>query len=185
MRNVILSAAISFDGFIEGPNGEIDWIIFGDTEGGSDLMELVEEIDTVLYGRVSYEMWGNPEITDQSSDFEKNFYGAIGKMDRYVFSRTKTEFGGNPTVISGGIAELIRDLKSRPGKNIWLYGGASLVTTFMNLDLVDEFWLGVMPVILGKGKPLFENVEQRHRLRLKESKTSPSGVISVRYETVR
>ena len=185
MRNVILSAAISFDGFIEGPNGEIDWIIFGENEGPSDLMQLIEEIDTVLYGRVSYEMWGNPEITEQSSDFEKNFYGPLLKMDRYVFSRTKTEFDGNAKVVSDNIAELVTDLKSRPGKNIWLYGGASLVTTFMNLDLVDEFWLGVMPVILGKGKPLFTDVEQRHRLRLKESKTSPSGVISVRYETVR
>lgn len=185
MRNVILSAAISFDGFIEGPNGEIDWIIFGENEGPSDLMQLIEEIDTVLYGRVSYEMWGNPEITEQSSDFEKNFYGPLLKMDRYVFSRTKSEFDGNAKVVSDNIAELITDLKSRPGKNIWLYGGASLVTTFMNLDLVDEFWLGVMPVILGKGKPLFTDVEQRHRLRLKESKTSPSGVISVRYETVR
>ena len=185
MRNVILSAAISFDGFIEGPNGEIDWIIFGDNEGPSDLMQLVEEIDTVLYGRVSYEMWGNPEITEESSEFEKSFNGAISKMDRYVFSRTKTEFEGNAQVVSDNIAELVTDLKSRPGKNIWLYGGASLVTTFVNLDLVDEFWLGVMPVVLGKGKPLFTDVEQRHRLRLKESKTSPSGVISVRYETAR
>ena len=185
MRNVILSAAISFDGFIEGPNGEIDWIIFGDSEGPSDLMQLVEEIDTVLYGRVSYEMWGNPEITEESSEFEKSFNGAISKMDRYVFSRTKTEFEGNAQVVSDNIAEFVTDLKSRPGKNIWLYGGASLVTTFMNLDLVDEFLLGVMPVVLGKGKPLFTDVEQRHRLRLKESKTSPSGVISVRYETAR
>lgn len=185
MRNVILSAAISFDGFIEGPNGEIDWIIFGENEGPSDLMQLIDEIDTVLYGRVSYEMWGNPEITEESSEFEKNFYGPLLKMDRYVFSRTKSEFDGNAKVVSDKIADLVTDLKSRPGKNIWLYGGASLVTTFMNLDLVDEFWLGVMPVILGKGKPLFTDVEQRHRLRLKESRTSPSGVISVRYETIR
>ena len=56
MRKIILSAAISFDGFIEGPNGEIDWILFGENEGASDLMQLVDEIDTVLYGRVSYEM---------------------------------------------------------------------------------------------------------------------------------
>ncbi|HEX6279198.1 MAG TPA: dihydrofolate reductase family protein [Pyrinomonadaceae bacterium] len=185
MRNVILSAAISFDGFIEGPNGEIDWIIFGDDEGGSDLMELIGEIDTVLYGRVSYEMWGNPVITEESSEFEKNFYGRLLEMDRYVFSRTKTEVEGNATVVSDGIVDLVEDLKSRPGKNIWLYGGASLVTTFMNLDLVDEFWLGVMPVILGKGTPLFQDVEQRHKLRLKSSKASKSGVIGVRYETVR
>ncbi len=185
MRKVILSAAISFDGFIEGPSGEIDWITFGDEDGASDLMELVSVIDTVLYGRVSYEMWGNPEITGISSDFEKDFYGAISKMDRYVFSRTTTDFDGNPTVVKDDVAALMRDLKSKPGKNIWLYGGSSLVTTFMNLDLVDEFWLGVMPVVLGQGKPLFQNVEQRHQLKLKQSTASKSGAIGVRYETVR
>ena len=142
-------------------------------------------IDTVLYGRISYEMWGSPEITEKSSEFEKKFYGAIGKMDRYVFSRTRTEFKGDPIVVRDVAADLIRDLKSRPGKNIWLYGGASLVTTFMNLDLVDEFWLGVMPVILGQGKPLFQNVEQRHKLKLKRSTASKSGAIGVRYETLR
>lgn len=130
-------------------------------------------------------MWGNPTITDESSEFEKSFNGAIAKMDRYVFSTTKTEFEGGASVVGDDIAGFVRDLKSRPGKNIWLYGGASLVTTFMNLDLVDEFWLGIMPVILGKGKALVQDVEQRHRLRLKESKTSPSGVISVRYEIIR
>src|SRR5690606_33337550 len=116
---------------------------------------------------------------------EKSFNGAIAKMDRYVFSTTKTEFEGGASVVGDDIAGFVRDLKSRPGKNIWLYGGASLVTTFMNPDLVDEFWLGIMPVILGKGKALVQDVEQRHRLRLKESKTSPSGVISVRYEIIR
>jgi len=185
MRKVILSAAISFDGFIEGPRGEIDWIIFGDKEGASDLLELVDDIDTVIYGRVSYEMWGNPEMTEESSDFERRFNGAISKMDRYVFSTTKTEFEGNARVLNGGAAELVYDLKKTPGKNIWLYGGSKLITTFMNLDLVDEFWLGVMPVILGQGKPLFHDVEHRHRLRLKYSKSSPSGAIGVRYETVR
>jgi len=185
MRKVILSAAISFDGYIEGPNGEIDWITFGDEDGASDLMELVGAIDTVIYGRISYEMWGNPKITDESSEFEKNFNGAIAQMDRYVFSTTKTEFEGNARVVKDNAAELIKELKSKSGKNIWLYGGSSLVTTFMNLDLVDEFWLGVMPVILGQGKPLFSDVEQRHRLKLKQSKASKSGAIGVRYETVR
>lgn len=82
MRKVILCLAVSFDGFIEGPNGELDWIVF-DKDGGSDLMSFVEEIDSIFYGRVSYEMWGNPPITDESSDFERSFYGALAKMNRY------------------------------------------------------------------------------------------------------
>lgn len=184
MRKIVLCVAISFDGFIEGPNGEIDWIVF-DSEGGSELTEFIQGIDAVLYGRISYEMWGNPELTHSSSEFEKTFYGALSKMDRYVFSGTKTEFDGNPTVVSSDITELIQKLKQQPGKNIWLYGGASLITTFMNLDLVDEFRLAVMPVILGQGKPLFKDIEKRLKLKLIEVRSSTAGVLGITYEGAR
>lgn len=184
MRKIVLCLAVSFDGFIEGPNGELDWIVF-DAEGGSALTDFIQEIDTVLYGRISYEMWGNPPITDSSSEFEKNFYGSLAKMNRYVFSNSKDEFEGNPTVVRSDIPELIKKLKQQPGKNIWLYGGAGLITTFMNLDLVDEFRIAVMPVILGKGKPLFKDIENRTKLRLVDITTSTAGVLGIHYETVR
>lgn len=176
--------AMSFDGFIEGPNGEIDWIVF-DAEGGSDLTAFIKEIDTVIYGRISYEMWGNVELTEESSEFEKSFYGDLYKMDRYVFSRTSTELSGNAMLVNSGAAELVADLKSKPGKHIWLYGGANLITTFMNLDLVDEFRMAVMPVVLGQGKPLFENIEHAHKMRLDSVDRSSSGVISLTYEVLR
>lgn len=184
MRKIILCLAISFDGFIEGPNGELDWIVF-DGESGSALTDFIKEIDTVLYGRVSYEMWGNPELTEESSEFEKTFYGALAGMDRYVFSTTKTEFDGAPTVVSGDIPELVQKLKQQPGKNIWLYGGAGLITTFMNLDLVDEYRIAVMPVIIGEGKPLFKAIRESHKLRLVGVEPSTSGVLEIHYEAVR
>lgn len=184
MRKVILCLAVSFDGFIEGPNGEIDWIVF-DKDGGSDLMSFVDEIDTVFYGRVSYELWGNPPITDASSDFERSFYGALKKMDRYVFSTTKTELEGNPTVVSSRIEKLVRDLKQKPGKHIWLYGGSDLIRTFMNHDLVDEYRIAIMPSIIGEGKPLFSGIVSQHKLRLIEATPSNSGVLAVKYEAKR
>ncbi len=184
MRKIILCLAVSFDGFIEGPNGEIDWIVF-DKDGGDDLNTLLKEIDTVLYGRVSYEMWGNYALTDSSSEFEKEFYGKLNKMDKYVFSSTKDKFDGNPIVVRSGIEKTIQDLKEKPGKNIWLYGGGGLITTFMNLGLVDEFRIAVMPVILGEGKPLFKEIKNRLKLKLKEVRTSDSGVMLVCYDAVR
>lgn len=184
MRKVILCLAVSFDGFIEGPNGEIDWIVF-DSEGGSDLTDFIQEIDTVLYGRISYEMWGNPPITESSSEFEKNFYGALRQMDRYVFSTANDKFDGDPTVIRNGIPELVEKLKKQDGENIWLYGGASLITTFMNLNLVDEYRIAVMPVIIGRGKPLFRDIENRHKLKLLSVKPSTAGVLGLHYEASR
>ena len=79
----------------------------------------------------------------------------------------------------------MEEIKQQSGKNIWLYGGASLITTFLNLDLIDEYHLSIQPVILGKGKPLFQNVEQRHKLKLLSVKGSPSGVTLLIYETDR
>jgi dihydrofolate reductase len=184
MRKIILCLAVSFDGFIEGPNGELDWLVF-DEEGGSELTHFIQEIDTILYGRISYEMWGNYPITDSSSEFEKTFYGALAKMDRYVFSRSKNEFEGNPTVVKSDIPELIQKLKQQSGKNIWLYGGASLITSFMNLDLVDEYRIAIMPVIIGKGKPLFKDIDGRHKLKLVSITPSTAGVLGVHYEAVR
>lgn len=186
MRKIILCLAVSLDGFIEGPDGELDWIVF-DSEGGSALTDFIKEIDTVFYGRISYEKWGNPPITEESSEFEKSFYGALKKMDRYVFSTTKGEFEGEPTVVGedDNIAELVEDLRGKPGKNMWLYGGAELVTAFMNLDLVDEYRIAVMPVIIGKGKPLFKDIEGRHKLKLIKANTSTAGILELHYEADR
>ena len=77
------------------------------------------------------------------------------------------------------------EIKQQKGKNIWLYGGAKLVTTFLNLDLIDEYKLAVHPVILGKGKPLFQNIEDRHKLILIDVKSYKSGVIMLTYQTDR
>lgn len=180
MRKIILTLAVSLDGFIEGPNREIDWIEFT-PETGDALGKFLEEIDTVLYGRISYEMWGTFTPADEASEFEKDFYRKLDKMTKYVFSTSKTEFEGNPIVLSAEIKETIEDLKRQPGKHIWLYGGASLISTFVNLDLVDEFRLAIFPVILGAGNPLFKDIEHRVKLKLLKVADSKMGVAELHY----
>jgi len=181
MRKVILSLAASFDSLIEGPNGEIDWLPFNE-EAGAIISTFLQEIDTVLYGRVSYEAWGAYTPPADSSDFEKDIYNTLDKMTKYVFSTTATSFAGNPTVVSSNVKEVVENLKKQPGKNIWLYGGANLITTFLNLDLVDEFRVAIAPIILGAGKPLFKDINHRVPLKLVEVKTYESGMIEVIYQ---
>ena len=181
MRKIILSLAVSLDGFIEGPNREIAWIEFTE-ETGKALGKFLEEVDTILYGRVSYEAWGTYTPSDRSSDFEKDFYIALNKMTKYVFSTSKQEFAGNPMVVKSAIEQTIEDLKQKPGKNIWLYGGAGLITTFVNLNLVDEFRLAVFPVILGAGNPLFKEIKHSVNLKLLEVKSGKSGVVELNYD---
>lgn len=182
MRKVILSLATSLDGFIEGPNGETDWMTFSEETAGA-LGEFLEEIDTILYGRISYQKWGAYIPPDSSPLFEKEFYRKTGSMKKIVFSKSKTVFSGNPTVVSSGISGFINGLKPGSGKNLWLYGGSNLMTEFMNLGLIDELRIAVMPVVLGSGKPLFSQPGIRMNLELLKAKAGKSGVVELHYKT--
>lgn len=98
-----------------------------------------------------------------------------------MFSRTQKEADDKATFINDNILEEVLKLKNEPGKDIWLYGGANLITTFINLGLIDEFRLSVHPVILGEGKPLFINIKQRLNLKLVNTRTFSSGVVQLIY----
>lgn len=182
MRNVILNLATSLDGFIEGPNGELDWL-FRDAsvDFGDILTEILSDKDAIFYGRVSYEKWGNFSPDDASPKIDAA-YKKLHSLQKYVFSKTMSGDDTDAIFINSSIEEVVREIKGRSGKNIWLYGGGKLITTFLNLDLVDEYRLAVHPVIIGEGKPLFENIKDRHRLKLVEAKPHPSGVILLNYK---
>jgi dihydrofolate reductase len=169
MRKVILCVAVSLDGFIEGPNGEYDWC-FNDQDYG--LTEFFGRIDAIFMGRKSYEMSSNMEAANPWK----------GTMT-YVFSNSMKEITSKDTkLITGDIVTQVRAIKNLPGKDIWLFGGASLTTTFVNEQLIDEYWLAVHPIILGAGKPLFQNIDGRKRLKLRDQKTYSTGLINLFYE---
>lgn len=177
-RRVILDLAVTLDGFIEGPNGEIDWCIM---DPDMEFTHFLNQIDTILYGRKSYELWGEytPETGD--SDTEKEMWELVHSKEKYVFSKTQKRADHKAIYINDTILEEVNKLKKKPGKDIWLYGGASLITNFIHLGLVDEFRLSVHPVVLGSGKPLFIDIKQRLNLKLVNTKTFSSGVIQLCY----
>lgn len=103
-------------------------------------------------------------------------------MKKYVFSDTLTEVkDGDELVRSNEVVQKINELKTQPGKDIWLFGGSSLVTTFVNLDLIDEYELALHPIVLGAGKPLFIDIQKRVSLKLVKSVSTKSGVIMLTY----
>lgn len=181
MRKVILDLTLSLDGFIEGPNKEIDWIIF-EPETMEVLNNFTHEIDTVFYGRISYEEYGNYQPPSSSSKEEQQFYKSVHQMTKYVFSRSMSTPPEGTTLISDDIEARVSEIKNQPGKDIWLFGGAYLVTTFVNLNLIDEYRLSVQPVILGGGNPLFKNIQSRLPLKLLKTETSASGVVALYYQ---
>ncbi|WP_276354124.1 dihydrofolate reductase family protein [Cohnella caldifontis] len=180
-RKIILDLAVTLDGFIEGKNGEIDWCIM-DAEMG--FLHFLNQIDTILYGRKSYDLWGQFTPGIEQSEMEKEIWEQVHRKEKYVFSRTQQGTDDHQAIfVNENILEAVNRLKSKPGKDIWLYGGASLVTTFIDLGLVDEFRLSVHPVILGEGKPLFADRKRRLRLQLVHAKTFSSGVVQLIYHS--
>lgn len=179
MRKVILDLAVTLDGFIEGPNGEVDWCIMDEEMG---FHQFLSGIDTILYGRKSYDLWGEYTPSDTASECEKQIWILVHSKKKIVFSATVAETGGPVQYISRNIEAEIKKLKQESGKDMWLYGGAGLISTFINLGLVDEYRLSVHPVVLGAGKPLFEGLQKRARLKLKDVRTYSSGVVQLKYQ---
>jgi dihydrofolate reductase len=177
-RRIILDLAVSLDGFIEGVNGETDWCVM---EPDMGFINFLEQIDTILYGRKSYDLWGQYIPKPDESDAGKEIWNLIHSKKKYVFSRTYSGTDDNTVFISDNVYEEVSKLKNKPGKDIWLYGGANLITTFINLGLVDEFRLSVHPVVLGEGKPLFVDMQQRLNFTLVDARTFSSGVVQLRY----
>lgn len=168
MRKVVLGLAVSLDGFIEGPHGEYDWCT-PDPEYNFD--DFFKRFDTIFIGRKTYEM---------SSEMEGGPAG-FPKFKAYIFSTTLDKVKDGATLVKGDTKTEVENIKKEQGKDIWLFGGAGLTTSLLNLGLVDELSLTVYPVILGGGKPLFNNVKDRINLVLLDTKAYSTGAVSLTY----
>ena len=169
MRKIILQVAVTLDGYIEGPNGEYDWC-FTDQDYG--LSDFYKRVDTMFIGRKSYEL-----MLTLGEDVMPGF----PKLTEYVFSNSLKEVKPGAILISGDIAAQVKEIREQPGKDIFLFGGASLTTTLLNLGLIDEISVAVHPIILGKGKALFQNIQDRVALTLVDAKTYSTGLVSLTY----
>ena len=179
MRKIILDLAVTLDGFIEGLNGEVDWCIMDPDMGFDDFLN---SVDTILYGRKSYEKWGQYTPDKNASEAERDLWSLVHRKKKVVFSKSLKDVAPGVILIQDNILDQINAMKNEKGENLWLYGGASLITTFIELDLIDEFRLSVHPVVLGAGKPLFTDVKERINLELIENKRFSSGVVQLRYQ---
>lgn len=166
-RKIILNLCTSLDSFIEGANGEIDWC-FTDQDYG--MTDFLNQIDTIFFGRKSYE-----QLLEMAPD-------AFADKMKIVFSNSLKNTNQEAKIISGNIEEEVNKIVHSEGKDIWLFGGASLTTAMINLNLVDELMIAVHPLILGRGKPLFEKINMRKKLKLTDTKTYSTGLVQVFYE---
>lgn len=177
---VILDLAVTLDGFIEGVNGEIDWCIM-DPE--MDFDAFLNQIDAIIYGRKSYDLWGeySPE-TGNNEHGNDSMWQTIHSKEKFVFTHQSISDTNHAQFINtSDLISAVNKIKSQCNKDIWLYGGAGIITSFIEHNLIDEYRLSVHPVVLGKGKPLFENVQDRLNLTLKQTNIYKSGVVQLIY----
>lgn len=179
MKKIVLNLAVSLDGFIEGPNGETDWCIMDNDMGFENFLQ---SIDTIFYGRVSYDAWGTYQPESDTDASEKEMWNEIHSKQKFVFSH-QDRSDENANFITSDIIDKVNEIKKQNGKDIWLYGGANLIKTFISLGLIDIYKISLHPVVLGNGKPLFENLKSRIGLKLLDTRIFKSGVIELTYQS--
>ena len=182
MRKVIYSIFVSVDGYIEGPNRELDWHIV-DEELHRYVNEQERAIGTYLYGRRMYEVmsyWQTADTNPESQDFELEYARIWQSTPKIIFSRTLEEVGENARLEREVVPREIEKLKEQPGKYLWL-GGADLASSFRELGLIDEYQLYIHPVVVGGGTPMVSASNDRLKLRLVETRAFRSGVVLLRY----
>ena len=169
MRRVRYRVATSLDGYIAGPNGEIDWIVPDPT---IDFAALYSGFDTVLLGRHTYDLTRQPGAPAWPAGWRV-----------YVFSRT-LDPAEHPavTVVSTDAGASVAALRAAPGRDIWLFGGGKLFASLLAANVVDQVEVAVMPVLLGRGIPLVAGEAPRSQLTLTRSDSHPSGIVSLHYD---
>lgn len=176
-RKIVVSLAISADGFIARSDGAVDWLDRPDPEDGYGMAGFYQSIDTILWGRKTF---------DTALEVQKR--GVPGsafdtRMKNFVFTRTLTPSSAPEGVefINEPVREFAGRLRKEPGKDIWMMGGAGIIASFLDEGAIDEFVLNVIPIFIGEGIPL---MAPRHRtvpLQLAACKPYPDGVVQLHY----
>ncbi len=184
MRKVIYGLSVSLDGFMEAANGDLSWSI-PDTEIHQHFNEREKEFDIHLYGRGLYQTmasyWPTAEENPQATEVEKEYARIWKSIPNVVFSKTLDHVEGNARLVRDNIAEEVNNLKQQPGKDM-VVGGAGLAASFMQLGLIDEYWLYLHPLVLGAGKPMFPRLSEKISLQLVETQKFNGGVVMLRYQ---
>ena len=184
MRKLNYSMGVWLDGFIAGPDGEIDWSP-PDEERHRFHNQQTRELGAHLCGRRLYEEMTYWETADENPSAPEHVleFARIWKaLPKIVFSKTLESVEGNARLVKDGVAEEVAKLKGQPGKDLAV-GGAGLASSVMKLGLIDEYRLFVSPVVLGGGTPYFPALDERINLELVETRTFASRVVYVRYRS--
>ena len=196
MRKIISFMHISLDGFVAGPNGEMDWIKV-DEEIFDYVGKQISKGDTALYGRVTYQMmesyWptAGDKPTATKHDIEHSQW--YSKVHKVVLSKTMKDEGlpagqaslTDTTIISDNLSDRLNEIKQQAGEDILVFGSPTATHSLIQLNLIDGYWLFVNPIILGRGIPLFADIKEKIKLNLLTTRQFTCGVTELNYAVDR
>lgn len=189
MRKIISFMHVSLDGYVGGPNGEMDWIKVND-----EIFDFVgiriSEGDTALYGRVTYQMmesyWPTAADKPNASKHDIEHSKWYANVHKVVLSKSLNDEGlANTTIISDNLSNRINEIKQQDGGDILLFGSPTATHALMQENLIDGYWLFVNPIILGSGIPLFVDFKDKVKLNLLGTRQFNCGVTELNYMVER
>jgi dihydrofolate reductase len=185
MRKVFVFNLVTLDGYFEGPKREIDWHNV-DAEFNEYAIDMLNSVDTLIFGRVTYELMTNYWPTPAAKKDDPIVAEKMNTLPKIVFSRTLEKVEWNNTrLVKDNIEEEIQKMKRQPGKDMALLGSGSILTELAPLGLIDEYRIMVNPVVLGSGNPMFKGIKDRLNLRLLKIRTFKSGNVLLYYEAAK
>jgi dihydrofolate reductase len=185
MRKLSAFEFTSLNGFYKGQGNDISWHRHGGEESNYS-EEMLEAGNTLLFGRVTYEMmvdyWTSPMAAEQYPVVADG----MNKADKIVFSKTLDKVGWNNTrLVKENIVEEMRRMKEMPGKNMNILGSGTIATLFAEAGLLDEIQIMVDPILIGNGTPLFRTVKKNIALQLMATRTFKSGAVILTYKPLK
>jgi len=181
MRKVFLFNMTTLDGFFEGPNQDISWHNV-DAEFNEFAIDQLKQVDTLLFGRVTYQGMASYWPTELAISDDPVVAGLMNSLPKIVFSRSlqKAEWSYT-SLVNSNVAEEVSKLKQQPGKEIAIFGSSDLAVTLAESGLIDEYRIIINPVFLGKGTPLLKGITDKLNLQLLKSRTFKSGNVLLYY----
>jgi len=189
MRKLKLQVQISIDGFVSGPEGEMDWMSWNwDEKLMNYVNHLTQSMDCILLGRKLAEgfipHWLG--VANDPANPEHEAGKIFSNTHKYVFSKSLKENNWqNTTLVNGDLVTQVNELKKQSGKDLLAYGGASFVSSLIKHDLVDEYHLFVNPAAIGKGLSIFAAIEKTKSLQLINTLVSDCGIVVMHYQAIR
>ena len=188
MRKLVVFNLVTVDGYFAGPNGEIDWHNYDD-EMSAYSSKQMKSLGALIFGGTTYELMASYWPTPDGIKSEPIVAGIMNSIPKIVFSKTMSDVKDGPVLKHIAVSRDIKPedivkMKKQDGGDIAIFGSGTIVQQFTNLGLIDEYRLVVNPLILGKGKLLFENITKKLKLRLIDTKVFKNGNVLVCYQRV-